>query len=327
MLAPILVFTYNRVDHFIKTIESLKKSELAGDSVLVVISDGPKDKQAVKNVLKIREYAAKIEGFQSVELLFRETNWGVYRSFKAAKTDYLNKFGKIIFMEDDNVVHPMLLTFLNEALNFYENDKNVFSISGYSIPVNFNSSNGFYFLPWFVPWVCATWKNKYYKFDWDVNLFGENNAEKGNRRKIKSIGRFFYESAYLDYKGYSHAMDARVNMYLFNKKMVTVCPIKSLVHNIGNDGTGVNAGGTNRFDTNLDHKIIYPFNFHLFEKLDNDILLKQKIFLDRGLIYKFINALYIRRLYYVFKFYYSYLKRFINLRKILNAIIFYCQPF
>ena len=312
MLAPILVFTYIRVDHFKMTIESLKKANLAKDSTLVVISDGPKDQLAEKYVLEIREYAKNIEGFKSVELIFRESNWGVYRSFKEAKTEYLNRFGKIIFMEDDNVVHPMLLSFLNEGLDFYENDKSVFSLSGYSIPVNFNSKSSFYFLPWFVPWVCATWKNKYLSFNWDLNLFSENNLLKSNRSKMKKFGNFFYESAYLDYKGYSHAMDARVNMYLFKNNMVTVCPIRSLVKNIGNDGTGVNAGSTNRFDTDLEYQFNQSYNFYKFEKFDDGILNFQKKFMERGLFYRVLNTLYIRRLYYILSFYFHSLKNVVK---------------
>ena len=43
MLAPIILFVYNRPEHTKKTIEALKKNELASESVLYVFSDGAKD--------------------------------------------------------------------------------------------------------------------------------------------------------------------------------------------------------------------------------------------------------------------------------------------
>jgi hypothetical protein len=312
MLAPILVFTYNRVNHFKRTIESLQRAHLAAESTLVIISDGAKDVVAEKSVEEIRNYSLNIKGFKSVELEFRDSNWGAIRSFKEAQVKYLNLFGKMIFMEDDNLIHPKALEFLNEALDFYEPDKSVFSISAYSVPLKFDTKDDFYFLPWYVPWVCATWKDKFLAFDWDVNLFGENILLEQNIQKMKQIGNFYYESALLDARGYSHAMDARINMHLFKENMVSVCPIRSLVQNIGNDGMGLNAGKTDRFDTRIDYDIQAPFRFHKFKSFDDGILSAQKRFMDKGWFSKLLNMFYIRRIYYIGAHYFPFLRQMVR---------------
>ncbi len=310
--APILIFTYTRLNSFKKTIESLKLAELACESPLIIVSDGAKDISSKKIVQQVREYCINITGFKSVELIFRDSNWGIEKSFRDAQTNVLKRYSKMIMLEDDNVVHNKCLTFLNKALDFYEKDPKVFSISAYSIPEQFKTKDGYYFLPWFVPWVFATWSDKFLRFNWDEYYFKKNLSLKNGKTRLKNYGNFFYESAWLDYYRYSNAEDARVNMFLFYNNLVTVCPEKSLVKNIGNDGLGINAKSTNRFDTDLDYKVNKQFEFKNFIELDNEIIEKQKIFFDRGIFHKFLNLLYIRRLYYIFSFYFPFLKRVLN---------------
>ncbi len=45
-LAPIVLFTYNRLWHTQQTIEALQKNELAKDSDLIIYSDGANDKSS-----------------------------------------------------------------------------------------------------------------------------------------------------------------------------------------------------------------------------------------------------------------------------------------
>lgn len=312
MFAPILVFTYNRVNSFKRTIESLKAADLAGSSPLIIVSDGAKCEKSKVQVDQIREFCLGITGFKTVELVFRDTNWGIEKSFREAQATCLNNYGKMIMMEDDNLIHQKGLTFLNQALDFYEFDPKVFSISGYSIPQIFDISEDFYFLPWYVPWVFATWRDKFLAFDWEKKYFGHNVTEKKNITKFKQYGEFFYESAWLDYYGFSNAEDARVNMHLFYHNMVTVCPVKSFVKNIGNDGQGVNAGNTNKFDTNINFESKDSFEFKNFIELDEKVLSTQKSFLDRTLK----NTIYIRRAYYIISFYFPKFRSFIHYLKL-----------
>jgi hypothetical protein len=315
VLAPILIFTYTRVESFKKTIESLKLAELASESSLIIVSDGPKDHISLVLVQEIRNYCYKITGFKSIELIFRESNWGIEKSFRDAQRYVLEKYSKMIMLEDDNVVHYKCLSFLNQALDFYENSPIVFSISSYSIPEKFVTKNGYYFLPWFVPWVIATWRDKFLKFDWDENYFKKNLSLPNGKARLKKLGNFIYESAWLDYYRFGNAEDARVNMHLFYNNMVTICPEKSLVKNIGNDGKGANAEATKRFDTDIDFNFNTPLFFMPFHELDNEILKKQKKFMDKGLFYKVMNQIYIRRLYYILSFYIPFLKKLPKLLK------------
>ena len=64
-LAPILLFVFNRPEHTQKTIQSLKKNELAPNSRLFIYSDAAKDKHHEINVEKVRSYIKNIDGLFS----------------------------------------------------------------------------------------------------------------------------------------------------------------------------------------------------------------------------------------------------------------------
>lgn len=44
-LAPIVMFTFNRLEHTKKTIEALKKNNFAKESEIFIFSDGPRNEQ------------------------------------------------------------------------------------------------------------------------------------------------------------------------------------------------------------------------------------------------------------------------------------------
>ena len=54
-ISPIIIFTYNRIDHLDTLIRSLKKNNLFADSKVFVFSDGPKN-EIDKKRSKILEY-------------------------------------------------------------------------------------------------------------------------------------------------------------------------------------------------------------------------------------------------------------------------------
>ena len=54
-LAPIVLITYNRFEHTVKCINSLKKNKLSKKSDIIIYSDGLKKQSEKKKLLKIRK--------------------------------------------------------------------------------------------------------------------------------------------------------------------------------------------------------------------------------------------------------------------------------
>ena len=134
-LAPIVLFVYNRPWHTAQTVEALQKNTLADKSELFIYSDAAKNSEVALYVKKVREYIRNISGFRKVTIMEREKNWGLANSIIDGVTTIVNKYGKIIVLEDDLVTSPYFLRFMNEALEMYENEESVASIHGYIYPI------------------------------------------------------------------------------------------------------------------------------------------------------------------------------------------------
>ena len=70
-LSPIVIFVYNRPWHTQKTIEALQNNELASESELFIYSDNAKNNIIDEEVLKVRRYIKKIDGFKKVTIVER----------------------------------------------------------------------------------------------------------------------------------------------------------------------------------------------------------------------------------------------------------------
>lgn len=130
MLAPIVLFVYNRLKHTRIVVEHLARCDLADKSFLYIISDGPRNGDEEK-VQAVRRYCKNIQGFRRVIVEEKEENWGIERSEVEAITRLIGEFGKLIILEDDLKVNSGFLKYMNEGLDRYKEEKEVFYIGGY----------------------------------------------------------------------------------------------------------------------------------------------------------------------------------------------------
>jgi hypothetical protein len=255
-LAPIVLFVYNRLDHSIKTIEALEKNILAAESELFIYSDAPKDESEIQNVLKVRWYIKKIQGFKKVTIFEAEKNLGLAKSIINGVSTIVNKYGKIIVLEDDLVTSPYFLKFMNDALNVYKNEKNIWEIGGYVYPIKVDPDIQTYLLPVTTSWGWATWKDRWQYFsrdpdnlvrnfsDYDIELFNVDNSVD------------IWSQVVLNNKGAIHTWAVFWYANVFLNKGMVLYPYQSIVNNIGHDGSGENCGKSSQFDNELlDHKI------------------------------------------------------------------------
>ena len=156
--APIVLFTYNRLLHTRKTVESLQNNELANKSNLFIFSDGPKNEKDQVIIKDIRNYLKKIKGFKKIEIIEREKNFGLANNIIDGVTKIVNEYGKIIVLEDDILTNQYFLKFMNEALEFYEKEEKVMHISGYMYPIDSKELPDTFFIKPTTCWGWATWK-------------------------------------------------------------------------------------------------------------------------------------------------------------------------
>jgi hypothetical protein len=268
MLAPIVLFTYNRPWHTKQTLDALSKNDLAAESILYVYSDGAKINASVDDQIKIDEVRSLInnyKGFKEIILIKRNNNLGLANNIINGVSEILMNHKSVIVLEDDLITSPYFLKFMNEGLNIYENNSNIISIHGYVYGImdlpNIFFIKGADCLGW------ATWKDKWSFFENNGNLLlGKLNT----RKKVKL---FNFNNTYNYFGMLKEQVEGKVSSWAirwyasaFVNDMLTLYPGKSLVYHIGNDGSGTNYGKDNFLHTELSN---YPVNFNTIPLVEN----------------------------------------------------------
>ncbi|MEZ4195103.1 MAG: glycosyltransferase [Candidatus Paceibacterota bacterium] len=165
-LSPVAVFVYNRPGNTREVIEALQKNYLAPETDVIVFSDGPKNSRAEKAVAAVRAYLKTVTGFKSFTVVERPENFYIERNIIDGVTNTVNKFGRVIVLEDDGVTSPYFLTFMNQALDFYDSHKRVMHIGTFTF-IDWPERKTFlwrYAENTGGGW--ATWKDRWDKFTW-----------------------------------------------------------------------------------------------------------------------------------------------------------------
>ena len=246
--APIVLFVYNRLDHVHKTVQALQKNDLASESDLFIYSDGPmSDLSSKSKVTEVRDFIKNITGFKNVIIVESKENKGLAHSIIKGVTDTVNRYGKVIVLEDDLETSRNLLRYMNEALDRYEEEPQVMQISGHMFDVKIKSKTDAVFLPFITSWGWGTWKRAWDCFD--PSMF--NYTQLKHSKKL--IHHFNLEGAYnyfsmLDSQFHGQIDSWAIRWYLsvfFNDGLI-LYPTRSFVRNIGFDGSGTHCGVSTR---------------------------------------------------------------------------------
>ena len=166
-LAPIVLFTYNRLKNTRETVACLRSCPEAADSDLIVFSDAPKDGRAAASVGEVRRFLHAIEGFRTVTVVERPENYGLFRNITEGVTQVVGKYGRVIVMEDDHSVSRFFLQYMNEGLDLLADREDIVSLHGYVYPHREPLPEAF-LIKGADCWGWATWKRGWDLFNPDA---------------------------------------------------------------------------------------------------------------------------------------------------------------
>lgn len=252
-LAPIALFTYNRPGHLIRTLSALQANLLAGNSHLYIFSDGPKNADDIQAVAEVRQIIKRVAGFAGTSVREQTGNLGLAQSIINGVTELSDAYGRVIVLEDDLLVAPGFLTFMNQALEHYAHVSRIMQVSGYMFPISQAATLGDAFLsrkP--ASWGWATWKRAW-------GLFNHNSDELLSQ--IRSAGRqweFDIDGSYPYFTMLEQQAAGKMDVWgvrwyasMFLQRGLCVYPTQSLVANMGMDGSGTHCDPTTIFDVPL----------------------------------------------------------------------------
>lgn len=250
--APIVFFVYNRPWHTRQAVEALKNNALASQTDLIIFSDAPKTIDDAPNVREVRSYIRSIVGFKSIRIVEREINLGLANSIIDGVTKVCGEYGRLIVIEDDLVTSPYFLRYMNDALDTYANDDAVASIHGYWYHVDQQVPETF-LLRGASCWGWATWSRGWQLFEPDgAKLLTELHRQE--LTKLFDLDGAISYTRMLRHQiaGKNNSWAIRWHAATFLANRLQLSPGRSLVRNIGFDGTGTHctaiSGG---YDTDL----------------------------------------------------------------------------
>ncbi len=295
--APIILFVYNRLDSLQRAVQALQQDPLAAESELFIFSDHPRTKKDEAAVAGVREFISTISGFRRVCINEAAQNMGLARSVITGVSSIIDQNGKAIVMEDDLICSTNFLSFMNQALEFYRNDKRIFSVGGYTKPMNLLKQDAVYFTLRASSWGWATWKDRWNEIDWTAGEYSTFSKDAAARKRFNRMGSDL--SQMLDWQ-----MGGSINSWAilwcyhqFRTGQFTVFPA---VSKISNEGFSAAATHTkekwSRFRTVLDQSGQTKFHFTDRVGLEQKIIRRftRTYSIPTRIAYKLINMVFFK---------------------------------
>jgi len=127
---PVILFTYIRTETLTETLKCLKENKVP---LIYAFSDGPRTPDNAPAVKKVREILHNIDWCEII-IFERDINLGLGQSIITGVTEILKKHESVIIFEDDLICVPGTYQYLNAALDYYKNNPEVMSITGWTHP-------------------------------------------------------------------------------------------------------------------------------------------------------------------------------------------------
>jgi hypothetical protein len=297
-LAPIVLFAYNRPWHIRQTINTLLRNEYALESDLIIYSDSSKNEQSRRGVEDTRQYIKTIKGFKSITVVEREKNMGLANNVIDGVTSVVNKYGRVIVLEDDLESSPYMLRYFNEALSYYENEEKVMHIGAYMYPIDANGLPETFFFRLASSWGWATWKRAWQHFNPDIEILHKQfDADKIHTFSMEHTENFW--KMFQNFRaGKNNSWAIRWYASMFLQGGLALHPAISMTNNIGHDGSGTHSDASSMYNVKLATQAITQFpsiieeNEIAYERIKHFFRHRKGSLFQRGV--RFLRTKYIK---------------------------------
>jgi hypothetical protein len=255
------------------------------DSPLYVFCDGAKTEKDQEKVMQTREVVRSLVGTKA-EIVESASNRGLANSIISGVTSLCDQYQRVIVVEDDLVVAPQFLYFLNAALEKYKNENSLMHVTGYMYPIpEFKEQTDALFLPFMSSWGWGTWKRAWDCFDPQATGWELLKTDKNMRHRFNLDNNYnFFEMLKMQMSGDIDSWAIRWYWSIFQKNGYIVYPPVSYIKNIGFDRSATHGNWTARkYLQQLD----YPQNRSNIN-LPNEIKISRK---EYEIIKKFVPKL------------------------------------
>ncbi len=245
----IIIFAYNRSIHLEHVLNGLRKND--GISKLYIFQDGLKCEQHQNGWESTRHIIMNIDWCEVVYRL-SSYNKGLAKSIVDGVNAVFKENDAVIVLEDDCVPTANFISFMKKCFEKYQNNEKVYSISGYAWPIDLPKNEyDVYGCGRVSSWGWGTWKDRWQKYSQDYEIIKRINSNKDLSANLALWGRDLESMLINRQKGMNDSWAVFWALTIIEAEGICISPYKSLIRNIGMDGSGVHCGITHKFDVEL----------------------------------------------------------------------------
>lgn len=237
--APIGLFIFKRPEHTRRMILSLLACDGIDRSPVHVFADGPRSSADKAMVEATRGVARELLGDRAT-FVERDHNVGLANSVIEGVTALCAQYGSVIVVEDDLVLAPSFLQFLNQGLRWYADESRVMQVSGHMFDVPaIAGTHEALLLPMTTSWGWATWSRSWALFDPAATGWQQRFADDAAARRFNLDGAYDHLGMLRrQMRGVGDSWAIRWYYAVFVHGGLVLFPPQTLVANTGFDGSG-----------------------------------------------------------------------------------------
>lgn len=253
-----VLYTYNRSGHTAKVLEALSKNTVLPE-ILYIFQDGLKKEEHRAEWEWVNELIHRVD-FCPTRLRVLEHNIGVAESIVSGINYVLESHDAVIVIEDDCMPAASFMTFMEQCLEKYEENKQVYSISGYSLPLDIKKEQyDIYGCGRTSSWGWGTWKDRWAGFAFDNNILKRLINDEMKSKILATWGNDCEQMLLDNVAGKIDAWDIYWTLHVFENDGICINPYEPLIKNIGLDGSGVHCGMDKQFWVELSKEVKSEF--------------------------------------------------------------------
>lgn len=244
------IFAYNRPFHLGKVLEALKKNMRLQN--VYIFQDGLADENAREDWIKVREMIYAINWMEYSYITYPQ-NIGCAASIETGIAYVLNRHDAIIVLEDDCLPHPNFIQFAVDCLEKYKNEKKVWGVSGYAWPMELSpvETSDVYACGRTCSYGWATWKDRWQYCARDFDILKGIYADQEASQRLGIWGTDLEDMLCATLRCQCDAWDVFWSLCMIERGGYFINPYKSLIQNIGFDGSGLHCGMDQKWNVDL----------------------------------------------------------------------------
>jgi len=252
-MVPLALFVYNRPEHTKQVLSALRENNI---DLLYVFSDAAKKDASSVEVGEVRDINDKID-WDKIEIVKRAEHGGLANSVKQGVAEILQRYDKLIVLEDDCVPSSDFYNYMCQCLEHYEDEERVFCTSAYSHPIKKREFKKYpydvFFWQRFWSWGWGTWRRAWQKYDPDLERLLR--TVKAKNINLEKFGRDILSTIQAQVNKKIDSWAVNWFLTIIVNDALTVYPVSSRINNIGYDGSGVHCGLSKKYDVELTSSI------------------------------------------------------------------------